>query len=56
MDTPTKRSKVFEVLADPCAYFPGARRFVPLRKLRRLAEQEQAVRAREARRTAPSRR
>lgn len=56
MDAPTQRSKVFEVLPDPCAYFAGPRRFVPLRKLRRIAEQEQAVRALQARRAAPSRR
>lgn len=56
MDAPNRRSKVFEVLSDPCAYFPGARRFIPQRKLRRIAEQEQALRVLRSRRAAPSRR
>ena len=45
MDAHDRRSKVFEVLEDPCAYLQGARRFIPLRKLRRLAERERSIRA-----------
>lgn len=55
MTAPAKRLGRFQVFDDPCAYLPSSRRFIPLRKLRRLAEQERALRERLANRSGGTR-